>query len=391
MSTPQLILATFFLAWSGLAVASTPSPVGTKQAWQSEGGAWKGQVKSKATVVVMDADADPRIVWSVGTEAKLACTIYSEPVDPAQFLLDWTGDILSRKSALTKQSIGSVSAGELHGFPYLSLSTDYIEGKARLLKTYLIDLAAGAIACSHDEPGHGMRILGHLDYFVKHIEIPYNLTLRKTHRVFLIEVDGKPVGFEQQTVRRAPESKLMDTRRASLLIPRGPGLFIPVDKATVETLAFNGVLLQHRMVTRSAGQTHRFEIQTKDTEAYTGTADLNGNTMPIQFKVPSHSLMGVRTASSALAQKIAQQSERRPITLSVYNAAINHRGPTNHVATLTSKLKDGGLMLEESYGPQSRKTTRTKKGHLLTATSALGPVTMKMSRIFSKDYPRPKK
>ena len=153
----------------------------------------------------------------------------------------------------------------------------------------------------------------------------------------------------------------MDTRRASLLIPRGPGLFIPVDKATVETLAFNGVLLQHRMVTRSAGQTHRFEIQTKDTEAYTGTADLNGNTMPIQFKVPSHSLMGVRTASSALAQKIAQQSERRPITLSVYNAAINQRGPTNHVATLTSKLKDGGLMLEESYGPQSRKTTRTKR------------------------------
>ena len=50
----------------------------------------------------------------------------------------------------------------------------------------------------------------------------------------------------------------------------------------------------------------RFEIQTKDTEAYTGTADLNGNTMPIQFKVPSHSLVGVRTASSALAQKIAQ-------------------------------------------------------------------------------------
>ena len=165
----------------------------------------------------------------------------------------------------------------------------------------------------------------------------------------------------------------MDTRRASLLIPRGPGSFIPVDKETVETLAFNGVLLQHRMVTRSAGQTQRFEIQTRDTEAYTGTANLNGNTMPIQFKVPSHSLMGVRTASSALAQKIAQQSERRPITLSVYNAAINQRGPTNHVATLTSKLKDGGLMLEESYGPQSRKTTRTKKGHLLTATSSLGP------------------
>ena len=85
----------------------------------------------------MDADAAPD---GRSVQAKLACTIYSEPVDPAQFLLDWTGDILSRKSARTKQSISSVSAGELHGFPYLSLSTDYIEGKARLMKTYLIDM-----------------------------------------------------------------------------------------------------------------------------------------------------------------------------------------------------------------------------------------------------------
>ena len=74
----HLILATLLLAWSGLAVANTPSPAGTKQAWENESGAWKGQVKSKESVVVLDADADPQIVWSVGTEAKLACTIYSD-------------------------------------------------------------------------------------------------------------------------------------------------------------------------------------------------------------------------------------------------------------------------------------------------------------------------
>ena len=48
-------------------------------------------------------------------------------------------------------------------------------------------------------------------------------------------------------------------------------------------------------------------------------------------------------------------------------------------------------MLQEAYGPQSRKTTRNAKGHLLTATSPLGPSTMETTRIFAKDYPRPKK
>ena len=119
----------------------------------------------------------------------------------------------------------------------------------------------------------------------------------------------------------------MDTRRASLLIPRGPGSFIPVDKETVETLAFNGVLLQHRMVTRSAGQTQRFEIQTRDTEAYTGTANLNGNTMPIQFKVPSHSLMGVRTASSALAQKLLSRASAARLRCRSTTLRLTSAGP----------------------------------------------------------------
>ena len=262
-------------------LANIPHPRGCQQCispgaahtWSNDSGGYKGLVKSTQPVTVMDADADPRIIWSVGTQAKLECTAYSEAVEPAQFLLDWTADILSRKSTVTARTTSGVSAGQLQGFPYLSITTSYTAGKPQTMKAYVIDIPFGAIACSHDEPGHETLVLNHLDYLMKHIEIPYNLNLRKTHRIFLIEVNAQPVGFEQQTVRRAPESKLIDKRRASLLIPHGPGAFIPVDKETIETLAFNGTLLQQRMVMRGAGQTQRFDVQSKDYELYTGSGE----------------------------------------------------------------------------------------------------------------------
>ena len=388
MSTHHLTSVLLLLVTSSVAAATSTEPAGARHSWTSESGAFKGVVKSTRPASVDDTDSDPKISWSVGTKRNLACTLYSESVEPAQFLLDLNAGILSQRPSVTKRSTRGVSAGQLHGYPYLALQTDYQADAAGTLKSYLIEIPFGAVACTHDEAGHDTEVLRHLDFFMKHIEVPTNADLRRTHRVFLIEVNAQPVGFEQQTVRRAPEGKLIDTRRASLLIPHGPGAYLPVDKETVETLAFNGALLKQKTTMKSAGQEQSFEVETSNHEDFSGTGVVNGKNLTVQFKVPSHSLMGTRTASHALGQTLKQRGGRSPITFTVYNPYLNQQGPTQHVSKLTSKLPTGGFMLDETLGKQSQKTTRTNKGHILTITSALGPFTMETTRVYSKDYPR---
>ena len=386
-----MIMALIAFISPSVSAAKAKAIQGKQQSWSTQYSAFKGAIKSTKPVTVKSDDSGHNIIWSIGTQSPIDCSLQTEPVEPAQFILDWTGGTLADNGALPERKTVGLSAGQLHGFPYLSLFTEYTADGKKTLKAYVIDTIVGAVVCKHDEPGHEELVLSHLDFFMQHIEVPFNFNLRKSNRIFLVEIDSKAVGFEQHTTRRMPEGKGMDKRRASMLISQAPGQLTPIDKETTETLAFNGVLSAQRTYTRMSGQEQTYEVQSKDPENYTGSGVVNGKAVTIQFKVPSHSLMGIRTANFALAQKLKRDETSSPITLPIYNPYLNAQGPTNYVTLFNSKDSNGGYLLQESFGPITQQTTRDNKGLLLTTAMPFGAATLKTTRIYAKKYPRPKK
>lgn len=171
--------------------AGTKSIKGKQQSWSTQYGVFKGAIKSTQPVTVKSDDSDHNIIWPIGTQSQIDCSLQSEAVEPAQFILDYTARTLSEAGSVTAQKTVGLCAGQLHGFPYLSLFTEYTAGKTKTLKTYVIDTIVGAVVCDHPEAGHEELVLNHLHFFMQHIEIPFNFNLRKSNRVFLVEIDSK--------------------------------------------------------------------------------------------------------------------------------------------------------------------------------------------------------